>query len=48
MYLSLSKIKKSEKVDFIAVKMTQILVNIQKKFLDIARIFYKKSYVNIS
>ena len=31
----------SEKVDFIAVKITQILVNIQKKFLDTVWIFYK-------
>ena len=33
----------SEKVDFIAVKITQNIVNIQKKFWDIVRIFYKKN-----
>ena len=46
--ISLSKIKVSEKVDFIAVKITQILVNIQEKSLDIIRIFYKKNGMNIS
>ena len=33
----------SEKVDFIVVKITQILVNIQKKFLYIVRLFYKRN-----
>ena len=37
-----------EKVDFIIVNITQILVNIQKKFMDIVRIFYKRNSVNIS
>ena len=48
-HLSLSKILKiSEKVDLITVKITQILVYIQKKFLDIVRIFYKTKCANIS
>ena len=40
--LMFQKSKMSEKVDFIAVKITQILLNTQKKLLDILQIFKKK------
>ena len=37
----------SKKVDFVVVNIKQILVNVQKKLLDIVRIFYKRNCVNI-
>ena len=47
-FKSYKNLKMSEKVDFVAVKITQILVNIHKKFFNIVRIFYKINCVNIS